>query len=395
MDGPPIENGAVAVSGNRIAAVGVWPEIKSLGGDAIDLGEAALLPGLINSHCHLDFTVLRGRLPPQRSFADWIRQMNVARRELAPEDYPGSTSAGISEARRWGTTSIANIESFPALLSRLSRPSLRIWWFAELIDVQPRSTTTQLLEDTISLFRGKDDWLGGFGLSPHAPYTVSSELLQKAVDYAHRNHLRLSMHLAESHEEMEMFGAGRGPLFDLLQALGRPMDDCRAGKTPLAWVLERAVLDERWTVVHLNELTEDDFQRLECGPRFHVAHCPRSSRYFQHRPFSLRRLLDLGFNICLGTDSLASNSSLDLFAEMRVLREANSWLEPEQILRMATVNGAKALGQADVVGRIREGLCADLIALPLAHGDDVYGQILEFDKEVAWMMLDGQVRPMS
>jgi len=392
MDGPPIGNGAIAIAGDRIARVGSWKELQSLGGEVIDLGEVALLPGLINSHCHLDYTVLAGRLESQRSFSDWIRQINSARRELTAEDYLQSIANGISEAQRWGTTSIANVESVPEILSRLPRPPLRIWWFAELIDVHPRCSSRELVEDAISSFEGKADWLGGFGLSPHAPYTVSPGLLREAAAVARRDHLRLTTHLAESGEEMEMFRGGDGCLFDLLQSLGRNMEDCRQAKTPLALILDRENLDDRWIVVHLNELIETDFDRLEQGPRFHIAHCPRSGCYFRHRPFALERLLDLGFNVCLGTDSLASNSSLSLFAEMRATQHRYPGLEPERILRMATVNGARALGQEQTLGKICEGFCADLIAIPLCKSAEIYEQIISYDQEIRWMMLAGQIQ---
>lgn len=394
MDGPPYENGAVAIAGNQITAVGPWTDLKAIGADeTLDLGEVALLPGLINAHCHLDFTALAGQVKPQRSFADWIRQIISAKNALTPEDYLASISAGIAEARRWGTTSILNIESVPLLLSQMPRPSLRIWWFAELIDVQPICTSDALIGNAISFFEGKNDWLGGFGLSPHAPYTVSPELLRTAVAVAQRDNLPLTMHLAESPEEMEMFRDGRGPLFELLRVLGRSMEDCGAKKTPLASVLDHAMLDQRWIIAHLNELIEDDFEQLARGPRFHIAHCPRSARYFRHRPFALQRLLDLEFNVCLGTDSLASNSSLSLFAEMRALRHGHPSLDPEKILRMATINGAHALGLRSCLGKIRAGCYADLIAVPIEPGKETYEQIIEFDQEVAWMMLNGQLCP--
>jgi cytosine/adenosine deaminase-related metal-dependent hydrolase len=189
---------------------------------------------------------------------------------------------------------------------------------------------------------------------------------------------------------MEMFHDGRGPLFEFLQSLGRPMNDCGQGKTPLALMLDRGVLDERWIVVHLNELREDDFARLERAPRFQIVHCPRSSRYFGHREFALRRLRELGFNIALGTDSLASNSSLSLFAEMRRVRDSHPWLGPEQILEMTTVNGARALGQSQTLGKIRPGFQADLIALPIANPSrDLCEKIIAWSEPVPWMILGG------
>ncbi len=392
MDGPPIENGAVAIAGDRITAVGRFEELRAEQGPITDLGEVVLLPGLINAHCHLDFTALRGAIAPQRSFADWILQINGLRRDLSDEDFLASIAHGFDEAAHWGTTSVANIESMPALLARLRPPPLRIWWLAELIDVRPRLSPEEMVADSLASFRGKDSWLGGFGLSPHSPYTASPRLMQLAAEAAEENDLLLTTHLAESEEEMEMFRAGRGRLFDLLQSLGRPMEDCATGKTPLAVMLEREAIDERWIVVHLNELAENDFDLLARGPRFHIAHCPRSSRYFRHRPFEMQRLREMGFNICLGTDSLASNSSLSLFAEMQLVRDTHPWLAPENIVEMATVNSARALRQEERLGKIRPGFGADLIALPMAnHSGDLLENVIAWDDEVPWMLVNGCV----
>ncbi len=261
MDGPPIDNGAVAIEDDRIAAVGRHAEVLSRGGEVTDLGEVVILPGLINAHCHLDYTSLRGLIAPQRSFADWIRQINGLRRELTEEDYLESIARGFAEAKRWGTTAIANVESMPTLLERMAPPPIRTWWFAELIDVQPRFSAGQMIEQALAAFREKEKWPGGFGLSPHAPYTASPELSRLAAETARQRGLLLTTHLGESREEMEMFRDGRGPLFELLKTLGRPMDDCGAGKTPLATMLDRGLLDEGWIVVHLNELAEEDFAR--------------------------------------------------------------------------------------------------------------------------------------
>jgi cytosine/adenosine deaminase-related metal-dependent hydrolase len=395
MDGPTLDDGAVIVEADRILDVGRTGEILARHtGPVTDLGAVTLLPGLINAHCHLDFTVLRGAIPPQRSFAEWILQINGRRRELSDDDFLASIASGFAEARRWGTTTIANVESMPSLLDRMAPPPLRTWWFAELIDVRPRLSPAEMVADALGSFRGKENWHGGFGLSPHAPYTVSRELMRLAKDAASARGATLMMHLAESSEEMEMFRDGKGRLFDLLRSLGRPMDDCRRGKTPLEVVLEQEVLDERWIIVHLNELAEEDFARLERGPRFHIAHCARSSRYFEHSPFPLRRLDALGFNISLGTDSLASNSSLSLFSEMQAVRDAHPWLAPQQILEMITTRPARALQQETSLGKIRAGFQADLIALPVDNpGADHFEKIIAWEEPVPWMLVAGEPVP--
>src|SRR5947207_13344872 len=165
MDGPPIENGAVVVSGDRVVDVGRFSEISSAhGGEQIvDLGEQALLPGLINAHCHLDYTCLRSKIPPQKSFADWIRAINAEKAKLSEQDYLASIADGFAEAKRFGTTTIANLTAFPELIPQVN-PPIRTWWFAELIDVRNPNRTSDLVELAIDAMKRARDSGGGIGL---------------------------------------------------------------------------------------------------------------------------------------------------------------------------------------------------------------------------------------
>src|SRR5207244_3150575 len=119
MDGAPIENGAVRVSGDRIVEVGKFSDVDSANEEVIDLGEQVLLPGLINVHCHLDYTCLRGKIPRQTSFTNWIRAINAGKEKLTAEDYVASINAGFVEAQRFGTTTIANLTAFPELIAEI------------------------------------------------------------------------------------------------------------------------------------------------------------------------------------------------------------------------------------------------------------------------------------
>src|SRR5262249_8060985 len=155
--------------------------------------------------------------------------------------------------------------------------------------------------------------------------------------------------------------------------------------------LRSARNDKDWLVAHLNELTETDFELLKTKTKkFHVAHSPRSHEYFGHSQFQINRLHALGFNICLGTDSLASNESLNLFAEMRAVQRNGSAISPEKIFEMVTVNPAAALQQHNALGRIRPGFRADLVAIPCSESRDLFGQIVAFAGEIDWVMLDGK-----
>jgi cytosine/adenosine deaminase-related metal-dependent hydrolase len=209
----------------------------------------------------------------------------------------------------------------------------------------------------------------------------------------------LTTHLAESREEMQMFRDASGPLYEFLKRIGRPMDDC-GNKTPLELFLgalspRRASFGRalsHWIIVHLNELAENDFELLERITRkFHVVHCPRSHNYFGHSRFAFERLRSLGFNICLGTDSLASNESLSLFDEMRAFQKNFPGVCPEEILQMVTVNPARVLRQENALGKIRSGFQADVLAIPCSSSTDVFEQIIAFEEPVSWMMINGKV----
>ena len=397
MDGPPIENGAVVISGNRILDVGGFPEIsgRHAGEEIVDLGEQALLPGLINAHCHLDYTCLRGKIPPQKSFANWIRAINAEKAKLSEQNYLASIADGFAEAKRFGTTTIANLTAFPELIPQVN-PPIRTWWFAELIDVRNPNRTSDLVELAIDAMKRARDSGGGIGLAPHALFTASANLYRRSEEIAQCENILLTTHLAESREEMSMFHDASGPLYEFLKSIGRDMSDC-GNEMPFAWFAKIAgvragcTLPTEWIVAHLNELAESDFELLETSKRkFHVVHSPRSHDYFGHSRFPFERLRSLGFDICLGTDSLASNEDLSLFAEMRAFRRGQPTLSPKEVLEMVTVNAALALGKPQFLGRIRTNCFADLIAIPCSETADVFEEILAFEQPVAWMMVAGK-----
>ena len=412
MHGAPIENGAIAVSGNRIVDVGRFDDITSRNtGNIVDLGEQALLPGLINAHCHLDYTCLRGKIPRQKSFTDWIRAINAEKSLLSPENFLASINDGFEEARRFGTTTIANLTAFPELISHV-QPPIRTCWFVELIDIRGPERANERVESAIRSL-GKagpgpvlpvtrkpgesgSEGEGGalWGLAPHALFTASKDLFCRCEEVAQQEHTLLTTHLAESREEMEMFRDASGPLYEFIKAIGRPMDDCGI-ETPLGLFLGALgnLALSPWIIAHLNELTDGDFDLLEeSNSKFHVVHCPGSHNYFGHSAFAFERLHSLGFNICLGTDSLASNESLSLFAEMRAFQKKFSSVSAEEILRMVTVNPARALQQENTLGQIRPGFRADLIAIPCSTSTDIFEQILTFDAPVSWSMVNGERR---
>jgi cytosine/adenosine deaminase-related metal-dependent hydrolase len=249
MDGAPIDNGAVVVSKNRIddsppgsspsraarpgrsapagsiVDVGKFGEMRTRNaGEILDLGEQALLPGLINAHCHLDYTCLRGKIPPQKSFADWVRAINGEKATLSPKDYIVSINDGFAEAKRFGTTTIANLTTFPELIPQI-QPPIRTWWFPELIDIRAPERASELV-DVATESVGRAQPPGAlWGLAPHALFTASRDLFRRCEHVAQHDNILLTTHLAESREEMRMFRDASGPLYEFLKNIEPPRGD--------------------------------------------------------------------------------------------------------------------------------------------------------------------------
>jgi cytosine/adenosine deaminase-related metal-dependent hydrolase len=391
VNAPPIPGGVVRVRGNRIVGVGVDAD-----GPVTDLGDVILMPGLINAHCHLDYTAMRGAILQQASFAGWIRRINDLKRTMSDEDYLASIAAGFAELARFGTTSVLNIESFPELMTRMPPPPLRTWWFFEMLDVRSRIHTEDVVAGALAFFEGRAGWKGGFGLSPHAPYTTSLALYSLSRTCCEKYGMPFMTHLAETDEEHAMFAAGSGPLAQFLRGLGRGMSDT-GHSGPVAHLLENDVLPDGAILTHMNVLDDRDWRALERRKgRFFVVHCPNCHAYFGRPPFPFDRLRAAGIGVCLGTDSLASNRALNMFAEMRRFRETSPHVPADEILRMVTTTPAAALGKPGELGELSPGALADMIAVPFDGPSEAASDaVIDHAGSIAWVMVDGVISTME
>jgi cytosine/adenosine deaminase-related metal-dependent hydrolase len=390
MSAPPILRGAVRIEGSEIIAVASASDLNAQPGEAvIDLGASTLLPGLINAHCHLDYTRFKGILSPRQSFTEWIKTINALRRSFTTRDYLDAIADGFELLAQSGVTTVANIESFPELLPHLPIPPLRTWWFLELIDVRSRIDEDETLLGALSFFEAHPEWLGGFGLSPHAPYTASVDLYRLARTCGEKYGMLSTTHISESVEEHEMFSHARGPLHDFLGSLGRDNSDCGQGSS-LSHLVEHGVIGSDWIIAHLNYLQDYDYEMV-ANSGASVVHCPKCHTYFGHAPFPMKTLREYGVNICLGTDSLASNNTLDMRAEMREAQTLHG-LSDRDALEMVLLNGARALGQTGKLGQISAGATADLVAFPHADlpGDaDPYQRVVQSREDPNLLLVNG------
>ncbi|MEY5025068.1 MAG: hypothetical protein RLZZ244_596 [Verrucomicrobiota bacterium] len=402
MSGPPLRDGWVQIRGDRIAAVGSGLRVPAEGGEeTVDLGEHVLLPGLINAHCHLDYSVLKHAISPPKGFTEWVRRLNSVKRQMASEDILASVARGFEECMTYGTTSVCTMVAFPELLGRIPPPPIRTWWFYEMIDIRHRNATEEVVAGALSFFDHQADPsdLSHYGLNPHAPYTASLLLYRLARRCAETHgSLLLTTHVSESAEESEMFRLGSGALYDFLRGLERPMHDCGLD-TPFGWLWRNGAIGPGWILAHLNELETSDFNLLgSLSPEElpHIVHCPGSHRYFGHRPFPLAKLAGMGVNVCVGTDSLASTDSLSLLEELRRVRAAHPGLGAADLLSMVTLGPAKALRREGELGCLQTGAFADLIGVPLkgAHEGEAGEAVLAHQGRISWMMVGGKSIPL-
>jgi len=374
IDRPAIEHGVVTIDGERIVAVGP----KAEAGDVLDLGPVALVPGLVNAHTHLEFSHLQRPLGrPGMPLVDWIRLV-IAERGRSGHSPTESIRIGMLESIQSGVTSIADINS--SVPGFLLLTGLAV--FREVIGFS-RARAASALCDLIERLDYADRALrccedsqrdsAYIGISPHAPYTVSPNLLKQLVELAQSRGLPMAMHLAESREELELLASGSGPFRQLLEDRG--MWDAAAiprGSRPMDY-LRMLAEAPRAVVIHGNYLDDEERTFLaENRDRMSLVFCPRTHAYFAHPRYPLAEMLAAGVRVALGTDSRASNPDLDLLVEMRFIAKTQATIDPQAILRAGTLAGAAALGHANMVGSITPGKMANLVALPLpaeARGD--------------------------
>ena len=387
MTGAPLVKGAVRVSGDRIVEVG--ENLSPLAGEeVVELPGQVLLPGLINAHCHLDYTGFKGAIFPGHGFTTWIKLINANKRNFTNEDYLAGIQKGFQLLMGSGCTTVCNIEAVADLFPLMTRPPIRTWWFLELIDIRSRAFGDEALTKMLDFFKEHDDWLGGFGLSPHAPYTASIELYRLAKHCGQQLKMPFTTHIAESVEEQEMFLYGQGAMYEFLKGLGRDMEDCGQGSA-LSHLLEFGLLDEQCLAVHMNYIQEYDFKLLEKNP-LNIVHCPRCHAYFNHARFPYERLREVGCSISLGTDSLASNDVLDLRAEISQFRKNYPTVSAEECLRMVTTIPARQIGKQGELGVIQPGALADLVAFPLPERSDPYFAVIASKGKPGFFMVNGE-----
>lgn len=365
VEGSPVENAALLISPEgRVDALGSDSSVpRPSDVPAEEFGNAVILPGLINTHTHLELTGFAGQIR-EREFAVWIRRLRELKANRTTGEFLDAARRGLQACYTCGITTVADTGDSGAVIQALAEADGSGLAYQEVFGPHPSQA-----EESLKELRGKVNqlsrWAGGrvrIGVSPHAPYTVSGLLYAAVARWAKAERLPLAVHIAESRAETALLADGSGPFAEAWCARGIPLP-APLGRSPVEWLDAEGVLTERTLCIHAVQAGPHDIRRIaDAGAT--VAHCPVSNRAHGHGSAPLASLLDAGVRVGLGTDSEVSVGSVDLLAEAR-LAGTLAPLGADELIELCTLGGARALGLEAETGSLRKGKWADCFVIRL------------------------------
>ena len=396
----PLVDGAVVINRGTIIAVGHSGRLlHRYPGHAVrKLHNAVLMPGLVNVHTHLELPPLF-RSIQARAFPDWVLNLIKAKRSLTDQDYYAATTRNVRFIIESGTTCVGEICTQGVSPDILKRSRMRARIFHEIIDMSQNCApgargNAQGLLSRINKLLSRETACIRMGLSPHAPHTVSTAALLSIRKIAVRKHLPLCMHVAESLDELKLLQGRKSGFEKLYKAAGWDLGWSPSAASPFEYLANLGLLGPGFLAVHAVHATHRDIKLIgRSGTP--VAHCPRSNHETGVGRMPLHKLLNAGITVGLGTDSLASSPSLNLWDEMRYVLHSHKadGIPARTIMELATRGGAKALGMADGIGSLTPGRKADIIAisLPNRNSGDLHYDLLRETKSCMMSIVNGTI----
>jgi len=383
---PPIENGIVEITAGKISAVH-----NKKDSHAKQLGNVAIIPGLVNAHTHLELSDVAQPLQPSTPFASWIRAV-IHHRQERTASTSVITNEGHQECTQTGTTLLGDIVSDKLTVAAYQPAGTKVIAFRELIGLLPVQAAAQLEQARSFLQENQPAANVWCGLSPHAPYSVHQHLVQQLSELAEEQNVPVAMHLAETVEELELLTRGSGPLQQFLESMGIWKADLIPQRTRILNYLQLLATAPRVLVVHGNYLDDEEITYLANHSQFTTIYCPRTHAFFSHTAHPWLRLLQQGAAVAIGTDSRASNPDLNLWAELIFLRQQHPEVSPTLLLELGTLAGARAVGMEHATGSLTVGKSADIavVKLPEANVSDPYTILFSSQTSITATMFSGR-----
>ena len=385
--GDPIEKGELIIDEGEIVEIS---NQFTNGGESLDLSDCLLMPGFVNAHCHISLTALEKKLSPAKSFVDWIHALIPLNSVLDNESRVRGIRAGADEMMRSGVTALGDYVAEPELLKVIDALGFRSVLFLETLGFHSEKAQN-LCQRVEGVLKSESlSPLGRLGLAPHAPYSVSPDLFRCLKQLARKYDCPFSCHVAEIPDEVRFLDGGDDSLEELLKERSAWDPQWKPpGKTPIQYLNSLNLL-EGLVAIHCNYVSGDLDAML--SNNVSAVFCPNSTQWFgRNEIMPVRILLDQGIMVALGTDSLASNYSLNFLNELRTADELLPNVSRKEILGMATRMGGEALGLE--CGKLSVGQKADLIGfrVPPSYSGSWFDVPFESNRqEVDFYMVDGQ-----
>lgn len=377
VEAPPVRDGAaILVRDGRVIAAGRDRDVPPDGARTVDLGDAVVLPGLVNAHVHLELSWMAEAPPEGDDWATWVADLVRRRTGEDPRRAADRARSATRAIEERGTVAVGDVANRDTAIEALIDSGLRGVVFREVFGLRDAD-----VDDALARLDADLDRIGSrlartgrrlrVSPSPHAPHTTAPRLIRGLLERANRRGTPVSIHVAESAEEVRWLRDGGGPLAPFYA--GRGLDDIGwdpPGVSPIEALDRLGAIGPDTLLVHAVHVGDDDIGRVKRRGAT-VVTCPRSNRGLGVGRAPVERLLSAGIPVALGTDSLASAPDLDLFRELAALRSEHPGLAPGEALEVATVHGARALGLGDDLGSVTPGRRAALVAVhPASPGDD-------------------------
>ncbi|NOU32442.1 MAG: amidohydrolase family protein [Polyangiaceae bacterium] len=341
-----ILDGAVALEGDRVHAVGSAADVASaFPGAPVQRVNGVVFPGLVNAHTHVELSVFHGAVPSGLGFVGWVDRFMGLRGSVSPEATAAAIERAAATLAERGTVAVGDITNGLSAVSALAAQGLGGWVFHELFGLGAQDVAARYAAMPTAAV-GRDFGDLAYHRAPHTLHTLHPSVLALFADEARTPGARLSVHLAEHPGERRLLEHGDGPMADwLLARTGARVSGVSRG--PVAYAGDLGLLRENVMLVHLTDATGEELDQVATA-KSPVVLCPRSNVFIEGRLPDVRAMLRRGIEPALGTDSLASNDTLDVLDDAALLRRSFPD-EPASIwLQAATRNGARALGLSGV-----------------------------------------------
>lgn len=388
--GELLENGALAVEGNSIVAVGPRSAVKRGSKDrAVNLGDTLVLPGFINMHTHLEECVVRGLTPQaDETFASFSAKKANRVKQAPPDQMKSSIRLVARELLAEGTTTILDSSRFGHSPEALSGEPLRAWVVheAHADDLEQERSIIESLKTRITWGSGRLKT----GIGPHAVYSLAPDTQKKLVDFTSKNGYLWATHIAESAEELQAFTERKGDLyFHITRRKPWAFGDDILG--PMNTALTQNLVPNNGICFHCNYAGSHELSLLAVK-RVSVVHCFRYSELLGHKRFPIDVARNRRMQLCLGTEGIMPMGGLSMLDELFALKNIYPHIPALEMLGWITRTAANALKMGHLLGSLTPGKLADILAVRFSHGpkEDLLEQLIMSDVEMAMVMVDGQ-----